>query len=122
LGGIGTRKPQVRNPWLQRTLKVLNNHRRNIGQAVVEEVDEILRMIYGQLMRTLLIADIPLQDLFPVNFKEELYAGFPVSTEDGFGWGGSFQKYVDRLYDKDLIGPLRYVNLIHLCHDILIEN
>jgi hypothetical protein len=66
-------------------------------------------MIYAQLLRTLLRADIALEDLFPEDFKEEMYTDFPPSTQDGFGWGGSFQKYIDHLFDKGLIESSTYV-------------
>ena len=65
-------------------------------------------MIYGQLLRTFLKAGIEVEDLFPVDFKQDSYAGFPPSTQDKYGWGGFFQEYVDKLYDKGLIKFSRY--------------
>jgi len=69
-------------------------------------------MIYGQLVRTLLKGGLELEDLFPLDFKQELFADFPPSTQDNYGWGGSFQKYVDRLFDKDLIKFSEYVDTL----------
>jgi hypothetical protein len=60
-------------------------------------------MIYAQLLRTLLDAGIPLQNLFPVDLDEEVYADFPPSTQESVGWGRAFQTYVDGLYEKDLL-------------------
>jgi len=53
---------------------------------------------------------MPLEDLFPADFGEELYAEFPPSTQADIGWGGSFQKYVDDLYTEGLIDTTSYVN------------
>jgi hypothetical protein len=69
-------------------------------------------MIYGQLVRRLLKADIPLDDLFPVDFEEQMYAEFPPSTQGAVGWGGVFQKYVDHLYTKGLIDTTAYVHAL----------
>jgi hypothetical protein len=62
-----------------------------------------LRIIYGQLLRTLLEGNIPLQEMFPVDCEEELYLNFPASTQDNTGWGGAFQTYVDDLFGKGLV-------------------
>lgn len=60
-------------------------------------------MIYAQLLKTLLETAISVEDLFPVNFDEELYPNFPQSTQGSTGWGGSFQTYVDNLFEMGLI-------------------
>ncbi len=60
-------------------------------------------MIYAQLVRILHEAEIPLKDLFPAELAEEVYADFPPSTQEGFGWGGSFQTFMDNLYDKGVV-------------------
>ena len=66
-------------------------------------------MIYGQLLRTLLNGDVELEDLFPVDINQGFYTGFPPSTQDKSGWGGSFQFYVDQLFEKGLIKTPQYV-------------
>ena len=60
-------------------------------------------MIYAQLLKTLLETAISIEDLFPVDFDEVLYGNFPPSTQGSTGWGGSFQTYVDNLFEKGLI-------------------
>ncbi len=60
-------------------------------------------MIYAQLLKTLLEAAISVEDLFPMDFDEVLYANFPSSTQGSTGWGGSFQTYVDNLFENGLI-------------------
>ena len=69
----------------------------------MDEPDEILRVVYAQLVRNLHKADIPLQDLFPEDFGEEVYADFPPATQDGKGWSSSLHTYMENLYDNQIV-------------------
>jgi hypothetical protein len=67
-------------------------------------------MIYAQLLKILLETAMSIEDLFPVDFDEVLYANFPPSTQGSTGGGGSFQTYVDNLFVKGLIESQPYVD------------
>lgn len=74
--------------------------RRGIGRNVVEEPDEILRVIYAHLVRTMYRAGAELDVFFPEEYDGTVYADFPPSTQGDVGWNKLFQEYMDRLYDK----------------------
>ncbi|PVH85783.1 hypothetical protein DL98DRAFT_568089 [Cadophora sp. DSE1049] len=94
--------------------------RRGIGRQVVEESDEILKVIYAQLVRAMVGKDTPLEDMFPRHYDEDLYAGFPASSQGSAGWLVQFQKYVDDVSNNpstkvtDDIGYLFFATKIKL--------
>jgi hypothetical protein len=74
--------------------------RRKLGAMVIEEDNEILRIICGQILKNLLTSDIVPKDLWPVNTDPEYYNEFPVSSQNGKHWGNEFQAYIDRLFES----------------------
>ncbi|KAH6709155.1 hypothetical protein BKA61DRAFT_579227 [Leptodontidium sp. MPI-SDFR-AT-0119] len=74
-----------------------DDSRRGIGRQIVEETDEILRVICAQLVRVMIDEDTPLNILFPEHYEETVYTGFPSSSQANAGWGIKFQHYLDDL-------------------------
>jgi hypothetical protein len=62
---------------------------------IVDEEDEILRMICGQLVRMLLTCDIAIDELWPDDASEKDYNEFPVASQSQKGWKAKFQSWVD---------------------------
>jgi hypothetical protein len=67
---------------------------------VVEEGNEILRIICGQILKVLLTWDIALKDLWPINTDPKLYAEFPISSQKDKHWSNAFQAYMDQLFNS----------------------
>lgn len=67
---------------------------------VVEEGNEILRIICGRIIKVLLTWDIALKDLWPIDAGPELYAEFPLSSQEDKHWSNAFQAYVDQLFNS----------------------
>ena len=74
--------------------------RRKIGTQVMHESNEILRSIFGQLIRALLDADIAIEHLWPAKTKEVLYRSFPPASQGDRGWNDLFQEYVDVIWSE----------------------
>jgi hypothetical protein len=62
---------------------------------LIEERNELIRVICGQLVRDLKKAGVPLKELFPINYDSKLYDSFPEATQGDRGWGLLFDHYVD---------------------------
>ncbi|CZR51023.1 uncharacterized protein PAC_00898 [Phialocephala subalpina] len=86
--------------------------RRNIGQLILEETNEIVKIICGSLVRNLHDAGVALQDLWPVGADKILYESFPPSTQTGHGWNTKFQDYIDRMYIRTGKGDISTGTLI----------
>ncbi|KAK6587347.1 hypothetical protein PZA11_000637 [Diplocarpon coronariae] len=74
--------------------------RRSIGENLVQERDEILRIIYARLIRTMFTEGTPLVSLFPIDYNESLYADFPPASQSNIGWGQRLQNFLDNLLPK----------------------
>src|ERR1700712_4015399 len=72
--------------------------RRSLGRLILEEPDELIKLVCGQLVRDLHAAHTSLGHLFPTTFAETVYEDFPKSTQGNVGWFKLFQKYVDTVY------------------------
>lgn len=77
--------------------------RRSIGRRIVDESDEILRIIYAQLVRVMIVNETPLEAFFPVHYEETVYADFPPASQDISGWVVQFESYVDSLFHNRTI-------------------
>lgn len=75
-------------------------YRRSLGRLIIEDPDELLRLISGQLVRNLHQAGTPVADLFPVDYDEQVYWDFPPSTQKNVGWFKGFQDYLDALTER----------------------
>lgn len=67
---------------------------------VVEEGNEILRIICGQILKVLLTWDIELKDLWPIGANPKLYDEFPLSSQEDKHWSNAFQAYIDQLFNS----------------------
>ncbi|KUJ22682.1 uncharacterized protein LY89DRAFT_664480 [Mollisia scopiformis] len=74
--------------------------RRSIGQLILEEPNEIIRLICAEIIKTLSNAGIDLQALWPHGTRKLIYEQFPMQSQGSHGWGALFQKYIDYLIDK----------------------
>ncbi|PBP22651.1 hypothetical protein BUE80_DR006640 [Diplocarpon rosae] len=74
--------------------------RRSIGENLVQERDEILRIIYARLIQTMFREGTPLESLFPAHYDESLYADFPPASQSNIGWGQQLQIFLDNLLPK----------------------
>jgi hypothetical protein len=77
----------------------LTMDRRKIGTMVVEERNEILRVILGQILKDLMDAGIAPENLWPVGTDPVIYSNFPSTTQTGNSWNRAFQSYVDGLFE-----------------------
>ncbi len=68
---------------------------------IIEEQDEILRTMSGQLTSISVRAGIQLENLFPKQYPPEVYAEFPIAKPGEMGWGRRFQSYIDDVYEKN---------------------
>ena len=82
--------------------------RQRLGPRLVEESNEIIRIISGLLVRELTLADVPINTLFPNNYHSRLYEGFPLANQDQRGWIFLFDAYVDQNY----VAPKRHGRLV----------
>src|SRR4051812_37226248 len=82
-------------PRIDQILTLTITHRRSIGPLIVNEEDEILRMICGQLVKVLLTCDIEIDELWPDDAAEKDYKDFPVTSQSQEGWKAEFQTWVD---------------------------
>ncbi|KAG4435989.1 hypothetical protein IFR05_008531 [Cadophora sp. M221] len=77
-----------------------DDSRRCIGRQIVEETDEILRVICAQLVRVMVAEGTPLNILFPQHYEEALYTDFPSCSQVNAAWGTKIQKYLDNVVSK----------------------
>ena len=64
---------------------------------MIEEDDELVRIICGQFIRDLISGGgLSLPKLFPEGYKAEIYDDFPPSTQGNHGWMVQFDEYVDK--------------------------
>lgn len=67
---------------------------------MIEEDDDLARIIFGQLIRDLLSGGgLGLPDLFPSGYNSELYDDFPPSTQGNRGWTVQFDEYIDKVLE-----------------------
>lgn len=92
-----------------------------MGTQLLQETNEVLRGIFGQLIRTLLDAGMLVEHLWPAETKEALYRAFPPSSQGNRGWNDLFQEYVDVIWSEtdqpdssvDLLKCTRYLLTVH---------
>lgn len=65
---------------------------------VLEDENEIIRIICGHLITSLLSAGVLLEHLWPVNTDKRLYANFPNASHGSRGWNQKFQDYLDDVW------------------------
>ncbi|KAF7878927.1 hypothetical protein EAF04_000130 [Stromatinia cepivora] len=70
--------------------------RRSIGPLVLNEENEIHRLICGQVLAALLNCDILPEELWPVRADKKDYEDFPTELENPSEWKSQFQKWVDQ--------------------------
>lgn len=64
---------------------------------LVGEVDEILQLVCGQIMNTLLLGGCERVSLWPRSTHFDDYQGFPVQSELQ-QWKLAFQRYLDAIW------------------------
>ncbi|RAL63033.1 hypothetical protein DID88_004118 [Monilinia fructigena] len=88
--------------------------RRSIGPLLLNEGNEILRLICGQLVRDLLNSDILPEELWPVETNKEAYENFPVELQSQSRWKTQFQHWVDGKWpDKPSQAPPQILYYSH---------
>ena len=70
--------------------------RRTLGTMLSREPNDTVRIICGQLIKELVDAEVPRQDLWPADTSEEIYEGFPDSSQKG-RWNQLFHTYLDNI-------------------------
>lgn len=73
-----------------------DRRRRTLGTMLSMEPNDIIRIICGQLIKELVDAEVPRQDLWPTDTREEIYEGFPDSSQSG-RWNQLFHTYLDKV-------------------------
>jgi hypothetical protein len=66
---------------------------------VLKEPNEIIRMICGQIITSLIHSGVMLEHLWPVHIDKQLYAGFPITSHSSRGWNQQFQNYMDSAFE-----------------------
>ncbi|CAD6441514.1 3d6be202-cb23-4139-9b52-477ff5dd936b [Sclerotinia trifoliorum] len=69
--------------------------RRSIGPLILNEENEIHRLICGQVLAALLNADILPEEVWPVGTEKKDYEDFPTALENPSEWKSQFQLWVD---------------------------
>ncbi|KAB8302073.1 hypothetical protein EYC80_005524 [Monilinia laxa] len=88
--------------------------RRSIGPLLLNEGNEILRLICGQLVRDLLNSDILPEELWPVETNKEAYENFPVKLQSQSRWKTQFQHWIDGKWpDKPSQAPPQILYYSH---------
>ena len=73
---------------------------------MIQEKDELVRIICGQLLRDSLHYGLELASFFPEGYNERLYDDFPPSTQGNLGWAAQFDGYIQKIaLDSDIIHP-----------------
>jgi hypothetical protein len=93
---------QQRYTLMNRSRKIITDltyKRRELGNLVLKEPNEILRIICGQLITVLLTAGVLPEHLWPVDSDKRLYTTFPTVALGSRGWNQQFQNYMDNIYD-----------------------
>jgi hypothetical protein len=62
--------------------KVNYFNRTHIGLRVIDEPDEVLKMIYAQLVRTMVEFGTEIKLLFPQDYDKTMYKNFPIECDD----------------------------------------
>lgn len=75
-------------------------NRRGLGAMMVGTPDEILKLICGRLLRSMIFSGIPRSDLWPVGTDIEDYNNFPVSPSSNNQWLNEYNNHVDFLFRK----------------------
>ncbi|KAF5877937.1 uncharacterized protein Bfra_000101 [Botrytis fragariae] len=70
--------------------------RRSIGPMIINEDNEILRLICGRVFASLLNANVLPEELCPVKTDKREYEDFPVELQNLNEWKSRFQQWVDR--------------------------
>lgn len=73
--------------------------RRELGNVVLKEPNEIIRIICGQLITSLLSAGVISEHIWPVNIDKRLYENFPTASLGSRGWNQQFQNYMDNVFE-----------------------
>ena len=73
--------------------------RRKLGALVLTGQSEVIRIICGYLIRSMLEGEIAPEHLWPIGCDKKLYENFPLSTQTNAGWNRRFHKYVDRTWE-----------------------
>lgn len=77
----------------------LTYKRRGLGNFLLKEPNEILRIICGQLITALLTAGVLPEHLWPADTDTRLYTTFPTMALGSRGWNQQFQNYMDNIYE-----------------------
>jgi hypothetical protein len=68
-----------------------------LGQLILNEPDEILRVISSQLIKTIVEAGIDIRDLWPEDIDRKFYLEFPTSSISEETWVADVQKWFNLL-------------------------
>ncbi|TQS35362.1 hypothetical protein Golomagni_04219 [Golovinomyces magnicellulatus] len=71
-----------------------NTERQKFGRLIIEEPDKILKIICGQILRSLCENGTPVESLFPRDYKDIVHNSFPHGIKEGKTWYESFQNYL----------------------------
>lgn len=79
---------------------LIGTQRRKLGDLVLMEQSEVIRIICGYLIRSMLKGEIAPEHLWPIGYDKKLYENFPLSTQTNAGWNKRFHEYVDRTWES----------------------
>lgn len=75
------------------------NQRRNLGKLVLEDQNEIIRIICAELLKSLVSSGFPRHHLWPIDTNDGIFNGFPDTSQGETGWHARFQSYMDGIWE-----------------------
>lgn len=80
-------------------LRYPNFQRRELGNIVLKEPNEIIRIICGQVVTSLLSAGVFPEHMWPINTDKKMFEDFPKISPGSRGWNQQFQNYMDNVFE-----------------------
>ncbi|RFU26177.1 hypothetical protein B7463_g10170, partial [Scytalidium lignicola] len=90
--------------------------RRQLGMLILHEDNEVIRIICGEIVRSMINSGTPLETLWPSAIDKSIYAEFPSAPVPMVKWFRVFQNYVDNLWQKRM--SKERIGQIHYAHSV----
>lgn len=76
--------------------RTLTFWRRQLGDVIVKDANELIRVVCGDIVEVILGAGISAADLWPTGTEPDIYRYFPAKKEEKY-WAKDFEDYLDHL-------------------------
>lgn len=75
---------------------------RALGQTVIGDKSQILRVVAGTIIRGLISSGIPEGGFWPVGADARIFADFPKSQHHTSQWVVNFEEYLDNIFSQGI--------------------